>query len=318
MLFRDVAPVNALRDEHGGEAEQCDNSRIDMMDAARCPEHEAGDEDDAEDLLLAAHSAHRAEFFLRERQGLRRFREFRLDDLIEQVRRDDREQQARDDADLEPGHPAQGLAKGLFRQRIREDVVRSTSQENAGRSDDGCIGTVHQECARALVLARLGITAEDRRDTVDDRVDDAAATSRVRRRERSDDEICCAHDISDAQRILAEAREQQVSDALAEARLDEARSKHEGGYDQPDRAVRETFQRLASFHDAEYRQQCAGDDGDGTKRQRLQDEASDRRDEDGEQAPGLRADTSRCRDAPDDCSDGHTDQAPQQVIAVFF
>lgn len=45
--------------------------------------------------------------------------------------------------------------------------------------------------------------------------------------ERSDDEVCCAHDVSDAQRVLAEAREQQVSDALAEARLDEARSKHE-------------------------------------------------------------------------------------------
>ena len=89
MLFRDVAPVNALRDEHGGEAEQCDNSRIDMMDAARCPEHEAGDEDDAEDLLLAGHGAHRAEFFLGKRQSLRRFREFRLDDLVEQVRRDD-------------------------------------------------------------------------------------------------------------------------------------------------------------------------------------------------------------------------------------
>ena len=284
------------------------------MDAARCPEHEAGDEDDAEDLLLAGHGAHRAEFFLGKRQSLRRFREFRLDDLVEQVRRDDREQQARDDADLEPGHPAQGLAKGLFRQRIREDVVRSTSQENAGRSDDGCIGTVHQECARALVLARLGITAEDRRDTVDDRVDDAAATSRVRRRERSDDEICCAHDISDAQRVLAEAREQQVSDALAEARLDEARSKHEGGYDQPDRAVRETFQRLASFHDAEYRQQCAGDDGDGTERQRLQDEADDRCDEDGSQMPRHDGDAFRHWREPDDCANQEGDQG----IALFL
>ena len=288
------------------------------MDTARCPEDEAGDEDDAENLFLAAHGAHCTELFLGESQRLRRLRELRLDELVEQIRRDDGEQQARNDADLKPGHPAQGLAKSLLRQRIGENVVRCARHENAGRRDDSCIGTVHQESARALVLAALGITAEGKGDTVDDRVNDAAATSRIRRRERSDDEVCCAHDVSDAQRVLAEAREQQVSDALAEARLDEARSKHEGRYNQPDRTVRETFECLASLHDAEYRQECAGDDCDGTERQRLQDEAGDRCNKDGEQAPCLRAYPSRRWDKPDDCSDGHTDQATQQITAVFF
>ena len=61
------------------------------MDAARCPEDEAGDEDDAENLFLAGHGAHCAEFLLGESQRLRRFREFRLDDLVEQIRRDDGE-----------------------------------------------------------------------------------------------------------------------------------------------------------------------------------------------------------------------------------
>lgn len=76
MLFRDVAPVNALRDEHCRETEQCNNGRIDVMDAACCPEKQAGNKDNAEDFLFAAHAPHLAEFFFRKGQGFRRFRKF--------------------------------------------------------------------------------------------------------------------------------------------------------------------------------------------------------------------------------------------------
>jgi len=312
VLLRDIRPIKDFRQQHRRQAQESDKSRIDMMDGARSPHDESSDENHAENLLFETHSAHFAELFLGQLHRLRGILDFRIDELIEDGRRRNGQDEARNDAGQEPLAPADRRAEHLLCQRIAKHVVRSTRQEDAGRRDDSRIGTEHQEGARALVLARLRIRADRRRDTADNRIDDAAAACRVGRRERGDDEVRCTHDISDAQRAAAELREQNVRNALAKARLDEALSKHECRYDQPDRRIRKTSQGLARLHDAEYRQQCTGDDSDSTDWHRLQDEACDSRDEYGKQAPGLRADTSRCRNEPDDCTNGHTHQATHQ------
>ena len=312
MLLRDIRPVEDLRQEHGRKAQECDEGRIDMMDGPRSPHDESCDENHAENLLFETHSAHFAELFLGQLHRLRGVLDLRIDELIEDSRRSDGQDEARNDAGQEPLAPADRSAEHLLGQRVAEHVVRSARQEDAGRGDDSGIGAEHQEGTRALVLARLRIGADSCRDTADDRIDDAAAARRVGRRERSDDEVSRTHDIGDAQRAAAKLREQHVGNALAQPRLDEALGEHEGRYDQPDRRVRKTSQRLTRLHDAEHRQQSAGDDGDGTDGHRLQDEARDGRDEYGEQAPSLRADTSRCRDEPDDCANGHTHEATYQ------
>ena len=282
------------------------------MNRTSSPHDECYDKDYTKDLLFKRHRTHFTDLFFSHCHRFRGLFEFRIDQAVQEVRRNDTQDKTRDNAGHEPGTPADRDTKDLLCQRITEHVVRGAGQKNAGRCDNCRISTEHQECTCTRIRSLAGIRAKRCGNTADNRVDDTATTGCIRRSERSNDEVRCAHDISNPQGAAAELRQEHIGDTLAQPGLDEAFSKHEGRNDQPDRGVGETCQRLAGIHDSQNREQCAGDQCNRTNRHRLQDEACDRSNEYSEQAPGLRPYSGRCRNEPDDYTDGHAHEATDQ------
>ena len=145
-----------------------------------------------------------------------------------------------------------------------------------------------------------GFGTESGAQGLNDRVENAAPAGRSGRHGGRDDEFGQTDRIAERNGALTDSLNDAESNAAAKPGLNEAAGQEEGADDQPNGSVAKTEQHVFCLQDAEkcaerQRQEC-----DGAHRDRLQNEAGNRGDEDREEMPRSGRQALGNRQEPDD------------------
>ena len=319
----DVLPRQHAGDEKNRDAREGRRRRVDVQLFAKTPQDEQQHERGSENPLVARHRATLLQFVAREGGGLRCLLERRRVDLRHHPRRRDEADETgndRGEGPVAPGDLDLHLLRGLLGQRIS----RHRGEEHGGGDHVDLQRRQHQVGAE---FAPRGIGLRRRVDEFGershDRVDHSARACGVRRRRGGKDEIGDPHPVRQPETRLAYCAHEDQRDTTPETRDDERFGDEERRDDEPDRRVREARERFFGRHRLGDHCQRESDDRHRTRRQRLQDQSQDRRDEDPEHVHAVGVDACRSRDEVDDDADDQRNatapprRAEMEVVRVF-
>lgn len=303
FLVLDVVPGEDVGEEQEAQADESGDGGVEVDGAAGDPQSQDDEEHTDHELLAGLHGAHLGQLLLGKLGGLRGFFDLRrINDEDDDGDHDQTDQTGNERGDC-PAEPVDVNAAKGGGQRSRQRVGGHGSEEHAGGDHIGLEGGDMQVRADLALGAVVRLGTKDVGECLDDGEDNATGAGRVGRHSGGQHQVGEDEGIGKTQRLLAELAHKCISDAAAQAGLDETAANKERDNDQPDGGVVETGKSVGDVTGAGAIAQKTGehDDGQlkdahGTHGDGLQDEAHDGGHEDGQQVPAVGGDGLR-RDA---------------------
>ena len=230
-VHRDVLPLEDTGEKRERDEGEHHRGGVDLCVGRSRPENDREKEEDEKDLLV---SRNRTEVF----QPLRRdplvidFSNCRLINLINDERREEKHHARRHDKGDRPLDPRDLEPEDLIRHRPGDTVSGVTREErDAGRHRDDVEELREIGTDLFRVVIRRG--TERLRDRAEDRENDAAGPSGVRRGHRRDDEVRKRRGVPEPNRRSPEDPDQVIRDPFPKLRVTECLRDHERADHEP-------------------------------------------------------------------------------------
>ena len=307
-VLRHVLPGQNLGHQQNTDAKEGCTGGVNAQGGTGHPQDQQQHEGAEHNPFLHAHGAHFVQFLARVLGCVGGLLDGRRVNLRHDPRQRNQRGQAGNDSRQSPGTPVE-VDAAVVRELLRQRVTRHCGQEH-GRGDGVNLRLGHEQVGTELTARLGGLVrgAVDLGEGTDNRVNHATGTRCVGGGGGGEHQVGDGHAVGQAEGGFTECTHEEQRDALTQTRNEEAVGDEEGGHDNPDGGVAEAGQRLIlSRHGAGNHCGTQAHERHGRGGQRLENQAENGADEDGEHVHAARVDTFGGGHEPEGEGDGYDD-----------
>lgn len=267
-----LLPGDDTGDEEGGKADERSGDRANTDGRTEDPETNSDSEGGSHDLLVTAHGAELFKLLLGLDGGFGGVLDLRRVEDVEDERDSDEADNTRNGRSQRPLAPGDGLANGGGGKVHGQGVSSHRSDEHAGGDGRGLEDGGHHVRAHLLLSALVGLRAARDTERLGERKEDTTRTSGKGGDGRGEERLRKDERVRQTEGGLAEHGHDDVRDAVAEARLDEAACEEERKSDKPGNLRGEGAEGSGEGKKASDHRDAETDHGGGAEGKRLRSE----------------------------------------------